>query len=769
MRAAGASSRLSFLLAVAGALAARAQEGSPAGPKGAPPGAASTPAPALFAQRVGPFLRRYCLECHDAKQAEGDLVLEGVGGQDDVLASPRLWRRVRRELVEDTMPPEEARRHPPREEALAVAAWIDAVLAGPSRGPVDPGRVTLRRLNRYEYDNTVRDLFGVTSRPARRFPEDPTGYGFDTASDVLSVSPLFLERALAAAEEVAEAAILVYRPLERRVQAERMLKTARGRNHGGWANFSTNGRATVSVRVEHPGSYRFRARACGDQAGGAPCRMAFWVDGRAVAQVNVPAPRSAPAVYERTVSLSAGEHEVGVAFTNDWWRPKNPAGDRDRNLAVDWVELVGPLDPPRLPPFQRRFVVPAGTNPRPPVRALLERAFRRPPRADDVERYLGLYREARAGGVGHLEALRAVVTAALVSPRFLFRVELDPAPGAAARLLDEWELATRLSYFLWASTPDDRLLELARRGELRARLDEELVRLLDDPRASALVEGFASQWLELRRLVEADPDPQRFPGFSERLRADMRTESELFFEAVLRENRSVLDLLRARFTFVNERLARHYGIEGVRGERFRRVLLPPGRTGILTHASILTLTSNATRTSPVKRGKWVLEALLDDPPGAPPPGAGSLPATPPGAASRSVRELLAAHRRNPDCAACHARMDPIGLALEGFDAIGRQRNREAGRPIDRSGELPGGRRFVGAAGLRDDILAHRREDFVRCVAAKLFVYALGRGLRPADEVPLRALVRGVAPRYRFQDLVKGIVRLDAFQKRGAAR
>ncbi|MCW8137879.1 MAG: DUF1592 domain-containing protein, partial [Planctomycetota bacterium] len=385
----------------------------------------------------------------------------------------------------------------------------------------------------------------------------------------------------------------------------------------------------------------------------------------------------------------------------------------------------------------------------------------------EVEAYALLARDVAADGTFE-QGLRAGLQAALVSPHFLYKVEVDPDPASPSpHPVTEHELAVRLAYYLWSGPPDERLRALADAGRLRAGLAGEVDRLLDDPRAARFVEQFVGQWLQLRRLADASPDPDRFP-WDEGLREAMRLESELLFEAVLREGRGALDLLDAPFTFVDERLARHYGLDGVAGPRLRRVAAPPGRGGLLGHAGVLTVTSNPTRTSPVKRGKWVLEVLLDDPPPPPLPGMDSLDEAHDAARPLTLRERLERHRQDPACARCHLRMDPLGFGLERFDAVGAWREQDEGLPIDDTGALPGGLTFEGVDGLRG-YLRGRSRDLARALAKKLMVYGLGRGPVAADEGALDALLDALGPDPGLADLVVGVTRLDAFQKRRAAK
>ena len=428
------------------------------------------------------------------------------------------------------------------------------------------------------------------------------------------------------------------------------------------------------------------------------------------------------------------------------------------------------------PPARKRILTVATPNEesaRQILRTFADRAYRRPVRDDELNRLVRLVELARKNGDGFEAGLKLALEAVLVSPHFLFRVELDRRPGDRyVRLVGEFELASRLSYFLWSSMPDDELFRLARAKRLREPgvLEAQVKRMLQSPRSRALVDNFAGQWLQLRNLKGFTPDPARFPGFDEPLRSAMLQETELFFEHVVREDRSVLEFLDANYTFVNERLARHYGIPGVTGDRFRRVdLTGTPRGGILTHASILTVTSNPTRTSPVKRGKWILENILGTPPPPPPPGVQELKEDKEVVLSGTLRQRMEQHRADPGCASCHQRMDPLGFGFENFDAVGAWRDREGKHAIDPSGVLPGGQSFKGPAELR--ALLRKKEDaFARCLADKMLTYALGRGTERSDRCFIDAIARNLARHgYKFSGLVLEVVKSDPFQKRRGKR
>jgi hypothetical protein len=621
------------------------------------------PAPPPFTSEVTPILARYCRDCHGADRARGDVRLDGFRDDDAALQAADLWRRAENALRSDRMPPP-GKPRPTAAELDTLDAWFDAVATFEGPEP-DADRVTVRRLNRAEYNNTIRDLVGLDLRPADDFPPDDVGAGFDNNGDVLSLPPILLEKYLAAAERVVDAA--------------------------------------------------FRSE---------PARRRL---------LNPPAEDPVPLSYRR-ITLPEREHV------------------RDR-LVLSANDLPPP--DPAEEERQRAYVV---------LRAFADRAYRRPSAHDEINRLLRFVEEAQRNGDGCERGIRIAFQAILCSPQFLFRLESPTRDGGR---VNDFELATRLSYFLWSSTPDDELFAHAARGTLRRgnTLAAQVRRMLRDPRSRALAENFAGQWLQTRGLREIAPDPARFPDFDEPLRAAMGRETELFFDAVVREDRSVLDFLTADYTFVNERLARHYGLNGVTGGEFRKVSLAgTPRGGVLTHAGVLAITSNPTRTSPVKRGKWVLENLLGAPPPAPPAGVEELK-EPEKAGGASLRRQLERHRTNPNCASCHAGMDPLGLGLESFDAVGGWRTRDGDQPIDCCGVLPDGRKFDGPAGLRA-VLLERRWAFARCLTEKLLTYALGRGLRRSDRRTVADVVRKLADNdYRFSALVLALVHSHTFQTR----
>ena len=746
----------------------------------------ASPAAPSYRAQVAPVLAKYCVGCHGPEKPKHGLNLDAFTSEGAILKDLKTWQEVLENVESGAMPPD-GKPQPSAAEAAQVVQYLQSLLSKANcKTAPDPGRVTLRRLNREEYNNTIRDLVGVDFRPADDFPSDDVGYGFDNIGDVLSLPPLLMEKYLAAAESIATRAILADdepRGPTRRFQAEAIAKANGGHTDGdsGFWLMSTNAEVGVDHAFPKAGSYILRAKAFGQQAGKDLPRLEFLVDGKPARSFDVKAEEDAPAVFEAKVKVKhAGR--FAAAFTNDAWYPevKDPKR-RDRNLAVEWIEVVGPTYslPNDLPDSHRKILFrrPNHLNRREVAREVLQkfatRAFRRPVTPAELDRLVGLVDLALKDGDRFEKGIQLAMQAILVSPHFLFRVELETRPGAP-RALNDLELASRLSYFLWSSLPDDELLDLAIKGQLRAgkNLDAQVGRMLKDPRSREFVENFAGQWLQTRNLKLANPDRGRFDKFDEPLRDAMAKEVEMFFAAVVKDDRPISDFLHADYTFLNERLARHYGIAGVTGDQFRRVpLADPRRGGVVTMASTLTVTSNPTRTSPVKRGKWILEEILGTPPPPPPPNVADLPDDGDGDLGRkvpeaTVRSRLEKHRADPNCASCHARMDPLGFGLENFDAIGAWRDLDGKFPVDSSGTLPGGRSFQGPVELKAVLLA-KIKPFASCLTEKMMTYALGRGLEYQDRCVVEKVADSVlAGGGRFSQLVSAIVHSDPFQKRG---
>ncbi len=725
--------------------------------------------PLSYPLEVRPLLLKYCGECHQGDKAEAGIPFDQMLEPHAATRDRARWKKVQIQVTNKLMPPlEEAQ--PSDEERQKLLDWVQSqaltVRCGDS---VYPGRSTIRRLNRAEYNNTIRDLFGVDFQPAATFPADDTGYGFDNIGDVLSLPPVLLERYLEAAEQVTRRTIMA--------PDEDFL--AETKQDGGTLGSTTE----ISKEFNFPAEaeYLLRIRVYADQAGPDLAQMSLRLDGTEIEKYDIQAKHAAEAqLVEKRIKVSAGKHQLAGGFLNDYYQPEN-GQNNDRNLHIVSLAVAGPIGvlPSELPESHRRVMIvsPSSKAEYPAAaKAILSRivpqVWRRPTTAEEIGRLVAFVSQVTADGGSFERGIQTALQAVLVSPRFLFRIEQDPAEDSPDGIctLDDFELASRLSYFLWSSTPDAELLAAAQQGQLSQsdELDRQTRRLLADPRSRALVENFAGQWLQLRNLANASPNPRRFPKFTKELRADMRRETELLFETILREDRSVIEFLSADYTFVNERLAAHYGMEGISGEDFRRVTVnAEQRGGLLGQASILTVTSNPTRTSPVKRGKWILENLLASPP--PPAPAGVPPlkeSTRRAPIEISLKEQMSLHRTNPACAACHQLMDPLGFGLENYDATGVWRTNDGVANIDASGDLPDGRKFTGPKELRS-ILLERSDDFRRCFTERLLTYSLGRGLEYFDECTVRQIVqRGHADGDRMSAYVLGIVHSSAFQQRG---
>src|SRR6266568_8450105 len=735
---------------------------------------------AAFQTRIQPLLSKYCFGCHGEKK-KGDLDLRVYTDEASVLRYRKTFAKVAKNLQAHEMPPEKKPQPTPEEREL-ITAWIQSEIFKCDCDHPDPGRVTIRRLNRAEYNNTIRDLVGVTFQPADDFPADDSGYGFDNIGDVLSLSPVLLEKYLAAAQKILGKAVVAdLKPKSpvKHFDADELDGTAPGESLGGGTKrLGREGDIFASVRFPHDGEYILRAKAYGEQAGPEPARMSFSLDGKELKKFDVTAEEPTPQVYEMRVHASAGTHKFAAAYLNNYRNPKDPnPKNRDRNLVIHYLEVedTDPSQPPVLPETHKRifFRQPTPETKTEAAREIIgrfaPRAFRRPVVKEEVDRLMTLFALGDTNGESFEQSVKLALEAVLVSPSFLFRGELQPDPNnpAVIRPVDEFALASRLSYFLWSSLPDDELCALAGRQALRKNLEQQVKRMLNDPKAQALVDNFAGQWLQTRNLKLVAPDKSLFPEFDDNLRASMAKETELFFNEIVRQDRSVLEFLDADYSFVDGRLAKLYVLPGITGDDFQRVsLTSTHRGGLLTQASILAVTSTPTRTSPVKRGKWVLENLLGTPPPPPPPDVPELKEGQEAALTGTLRQRMEQHRLNPICAACHARMDPIGFGLENFNGIGAWREKEGEFAIDPAGKLVSGESFNGPAELKTILLKRKRDDFVRCLTEKMLTYALGRGLEYYDKCAVDQITKRLAKgRYRFSTLILEIVKSTPFEMR----
>ncbi len=745
-------------------------------------------------------ITRYCYGCHNDRLKTGGLSLAPTSVKTPA-ENPETWEKVVRKLEHRHMPPLGLPRPDEATYDAVVASLEESLDDAAARNP-NPGRTpALRRLTRAEYHNAVRDLLAVDVDVSSLLPADESSHGFDNIT-VETLSPSLLERYLTAAQKISRLAIgsPVASPTGDSILVPPDL-TQESRLEG--LPFGTRGGALSPYIFPVNGSYEIRLRLTRDRNEHVEGlygthQLELTIDGsRAALFVVKPPPKGeshegVDRDFHIRIAVKAGPHNIGATFLKKTAalveterQPYLAHFNMDRHPrlqpALYSITITGPYDSsgPGDTPSRRKIFSCYPAKPADEegcahriLSGLMRRAYRRPITQADLAKPMKFYREGRSGSdfeAGIEMALRAL----LVSPEFLFRIEKN-APGerpGTVRRLSDIELASRLSFFLWSSIPDDELLDLASRGKLSdARvLDKQVRRMLRDKRSEALVTNFASQWLYLRNLDAVSPDPRLFPDFDDNLRQAMRKETELFFASIMSEDCSVLDLLNANYTFVNERLAKHYGIPNVYGPRFRRVSLDEHsmRGGLLEEGSILTVTSFATRTSPVIRGKWVLTNIVGTPPSPPPPKVPTLKEKSDDGKVLTMRQRVAQHRANAVCASCHNLMDPVGFSLENYDAIGRWRTTDAGAAVDASGNLPDGTKFVGGAALQKALL-HRPEIFVSTLTEKLLTYALGRGVESFDEPSVRKIVRDSAnDDYRFSSLILGIVNSMPFQMRSS--
>jgi mono/diheme cytochrome c family protein len=760
---------------------------------------------------------RYCVSCHNARAKTAGVVLEGMDGAA-VERDPVVWEKVIRKLRSGSMPPQGMPRPDPASYD-AVAGWLETTLDRVARAHPDAGRPLVHRLNRTEYANAIHDLLALDVDAATLLPPDDASYGFDNVADVLGTSPALLESYLAAAAKIS--ALAVGSPsIGPSAQTFHVRGDASQVEHVEGLPLGTRGGLIARAVFPLDGEYVFKVKLLQTNLGSIrgleyPEQLEITIDGERVhlaplggAAEYIASPENATDVaneiegrLQARVPVKAGSHEVGVTFLQttsaqrgnhlqSFLRTTLIATDHTGLPHVESASITGPFNatgPGNTPSRRRIFVCrpDAGSSPSRPspsdstasegacaqriISTLARRAFRRPVSPEELGRLVAFYRSGRGEGTFE-HGIELTLRAILASPKFVFRVETDPpqaAPGSTYRLGD-LELASRLSFFLWSSIPDDELVAVAASGRLKDPVvfEQQVRRMLADERAETLVTNFAAQWLYLRNLRGFEPDKNSFPDFDDNLRQAFERETELFFTSIIREDRSVLDLMTADYTFVNERLARHYGIPHVYGSHFRRVpVTDDARRGLLGQGSILMVTSHADRTSPVVRGKWILDNLLGTPPLPPPPDVPPLKPTQDDGQPHSLRERMEEHRANPACASCHKVMDPLGFALENFDAVGAWRNADEGAPIDASGQLADGTRIDGVVSLRQALLK-RPDTFVSTMTEKMLTYALGRGLSAHDMPAVRAIVRDAAARDdRFSALVFGIVNSVPFQMR----
>jgi hypothetical protein len=768
------------------------------------------------------LLDKYCVKCHNQRAKIGGLTLDDIDVHH-LATGAETWEKVLRKLRTNRMPPV-GNPKPDDAERQRTVLWLDTSLDKVADALPNPGRASVHRLNRFEYSNAVRDLLALEIDAASLLPADQSGYGFDNIADVLAVSPGLMERYLIAADKMSRLAVgdATIRPAADTVrlpylvlrQDERMSNDLPAGSRGGVAlehNFPLDGEYVLKLRMQRHGQ-ALDAKIRGlDEENEIDVRLdgvrlkTFLIGGSLPPGPGQPPlsrtdPVEGDSAYEVRFFAKAGRRLVGISMLDRNWMAEGVGPSRlpvaswgyatglrsapevgQIFAGLDQVDITGPFNgktPDDTPSRRRLFVCqPASTADENACAAKIistfaHRAFRRPIRPDDVTDLMTAFQQGRAKGKFD-QGVQAVVKRVLADPEFLFRIERDPpgVPPGGPYHVSDLELASRLSFFLWSTIPDDILLHAAERGTLHTPIvfEHQVKRMLEDERADAWINNFFDQWLLIRNIRILRPDEKLFPEFDENLREAFQKETELFLRSQVRENQSILELLTANYTFVNERLAKHYDIPNVYGSHFRRVTYPDDRrAGLLGQGSVLTVTSYANRTSPVVRGKWLLENLLASPPPPPPPNVPPLKDTNPGQAI-TLRDRMQVHRKNPVCANCHNNIDPLGLALENFDAIGKWRNDESGAVIDPTGAFPDGTKFDSPATFRRALL-RQPDEFATALTEKLLTYAIGRGVEYYDMPVVRRIVKEAAKNdYRWSSLIMAIVKSRPFQMRKAAQ
>jgi hypothetical protein len=749
---------------------------------------------AVYEKEILPLLEFYCYSCHGEGSSKGDFAMDGfkdlAGHLDDREHWMAIWRNVRSQI----MPPSDKDQFKTAEKRKLLA-WIEQDIFKLDPQNPDPGRVTIRRLNRTEYQNAVFDLLGVDYDTREVFPPDDAGYGFDNIGDVLSISPLLMEKYITASDEVVALALPVGAAAQvPRLEIEgRTFTTADNKANATWLPLSEARKTTASQTIQWDGKYQIQVEYAimgAAEATDHEATLRVSAGGAEVGKVTLGWDQRRVIELSGTVDLKKGAVPIELSLA-----PGKPAG-RDQEelfLSVQRVIVQGPLGGEQREYGKGyRMIFVDGPAPadqpgrdryaRKIMRSFVSRAFRRPLDEQTIDRLVAIVREtSREPGKTFEDGIKLAIATCLASPRFLFRAEIQPEPNNRLKVvpLDEYSLAARLSFFLWGSVPDDELLSLAFNTKLRQNLRPQIDRMLADARSQRLVRNFVGQWLQVRDVETVAVSPKDILGlksnreaarvFDVRLRSDMRRETEMLFDFILRENRPAEELISARYSFLNERLAAFYQIPGVEGEEFQPVDLTehPHRGGILAQGSFLLVTSNPTRTSPVKRGLFVLDNLLGTPaPPAPPDVPELEEAAKAGTGAPTMREMMEIHRKNPDCRGCHARMDPIGLGLENFNALGQYREADHGKKIDAAGVLLTGERFGGVAALKVALANGRKQDFYRCLSEKLLTYAIGRGIEYYDSTTIQQLVGQLEKSDgKLRELVYGIVESAPFQQR----
>jgi cytochrome c553 len=745
---------------------------------------ASAPTNPTFDNAVLPVVTKTCVGCHNDRLTSGGLNLKSLETADTLTTRREEWEHVLRRLKAGEMPPTGI----PKPASLpAMIAFLESTFEAADKNiPIDPGHVTARHLNRVEYQNSIRDLLGVDYQATKEFPVDDSGDGFDNIGDILSVSPLLSEKYLAAAERISERALGLVQLPAKPVKAsyaddDNYKEVVPFNGTNGPAKRVTQYAIEVTHRIQFDGEYTIQAGLAGGRPGDTkPVTLAVWMDGKILKNqdVTLAPPKGVFFSPYETVDFKAflpeGLHTFRLGFTNDEVgeaMPKDVALNPKKNRYVQLIGFAGP-EKPTEELASRKAILTCNPASGPAcvekiLAPLAHRAWRRPVTKTEIAALVKLAVSATKTGSTPEQGIQEALEAILCSPDFLFHIERQPAVAAsgAIRKISPVELASRLSYFIWSSMPDDELLHAGETGALARPevLDAQIKRLIDDPKSAALAENFAGQWLEIRNLDAIKPDPDKFPEWNPDLKEAMRTETVMFFNSILRDNKPISEFLDARYTFLNEPLAKLYGIDGVKGPQFRRVdLTTDQRGGILSQASVLAVSSYPSRTSVVLRGKYILDNVLGTPPPPPPPDVPALDEDAVGT-TQSLRKQMEKHRANAVCATCHSKMDPLGFALENYNAIGKWRTMDGKFPVDTTGTLPDGTKFDGPAAMRQS-LAAKMPQFAQCLVEKMMIYALGRGVGPSDRRSVAQVTRDWgANGYKFQTLIYEVAHSIPFQ------
>lgn len=721
------------------------------------------------------ILNQYCVDCHDGDVSKGDLNIDNLKVHQADQQSQKQWLKIREHIDRYMMPPND-KKQPSHIDRNIVVDWIERDIFKHDPKKPYPGEIKLRRLNREEYNNTIRDLLNNYLNPANHFPPDDSGYGFDNNADVLGISPTQFDYYMNAAEKVVSHSILGAEKIDKIDIKMEKFKIDKGNayiNEYGSLKLTTNGKISSEYNFRQSGKYRIEVLAAGEQAGKDVCQMSVSLNQNKHKTFEVSATKSAPGKYAINKYFSKGLKKIEISFDNDYYEPnhKDPT-QRDRNLMIRRCRIIGPL-PGSIPKTDsKKHPIFNLANPKAPIdqqaeeilRLFLAKAFRRPVLESEVQNYLNIYKLARKEGLKFRESIAWSIRAILVSPSFLYQSNPTRQKNKYGHI-DDHTLASRLSYFLWSSMPDNELLALAQKGQLKEQLPQQIKRMLKSRKSHALIDNFFGQWLQLRDFDIVQVDTKKFPKFTGTRKNEMKEETKTFITHIIEEDRPILEIINADYSFLNENLADYYGIKNVSGKKMQKVKMDSKRGGLLGHASVLTTTSMPNRTSPVKRGKWVLENLLGLPPAPAPADAVVEFDFKEDNKKKTLKEQFEHHRADPKCTPCHARMDPIGFALENYDAIGRWQTKQNGEKINATGEWVDGSKFSGIKGLKRLIETKYKDFFYRQMTEAMLTYALGRGLEYYDRTSVMNIVDNLKNKDdKFSSLVTEIVMSIPFQK-----